>query len=381
MRRLAVLLVVIFCGNPGCADADEPTGSAAPTTLVAPYRSEVYADPAHWLCLSDRTDDVCARPLDATDVAADGTLTPQPFTRATDPPIDCFYVYPTISDDPAPNADLQPNATEQGVTEQQFARFGSVCRTFAPVYRQVPLAAIFGATPGPEARELAYADVRDAWRHYLANDNRGRGVVLIGHSQGAGHLNRLIKEEIDPQPAIRRILVSALLLGATVAVPDGADVGGDFANIALCRSASQTGCVVTYASFDGRTPPGPDSLFGRPRSGPGVGSCTDPAALDGSGAGRPRGYFRTDAKLLAPALTATISTPYVTFGDWVTSGCKVSDAGSRYLAIGFPSAGDVRPLDVSDVPTPAWGLHLIDVNVALGTLVDLVRSQATAHAR
>ena len=65
-----------------------------------------------------------------------------------------------------------------------------------------------GATA--DAAAIAYGDVRDAWRDYLAHDNHGRGVVLIGHSQGAGMLTQLVKREIDneaegPQAARRGV--------------------------------------------------------------------------------------------------------------------------------------------------------------------------------
>ena len=93
-----------------------------------------------------------------------------------------------------------------------------------------------------------YDDVRDAWRYYLEHDNRGRGVVLIGHSQGSFILSDLIRQEIDGKPVQSR-LVSAILLGATQSVPMGKDVGGSFQHIPLCRKLGQTGCLVTYVSF------------------------------------------------------------------------------------------------------------------------------------
>ena len=66
---------------------------------------------------------------------------------------------------------------------------------------------------------LAYADVAAAWHHYLSVDNKGRGVVLIGHSQGSGMLNQLIKKEIDPNPAQRKLLVAAYLAGSRCGCP------------------------------------------------------------------------------------------------------------------------------------------------------------------
>jgi len=46
-------------------------------------------------------------------------------------------------------------------------------------------------------RGTPYDDVRDAWHHYLEHDNQGRGVVLVGHSQGSFILAELIRQEID----------------------------------------------------------------------------------------------------------------------------------------------------------------------------------------
>jgi Protein of unknown function (DUF3089) len=69
--------------------------------------------------------------------------------------------------------------------------------------------------------------------------------VLVGHSQGAGLLNRLIAEEIDDEPLLRDRLVSAYLLGSTVAVPEGDVAGGAFDNVPPCEADDQTGCVVS----------------------------------------------------------------------------------------------------------------------------------------
>ena len=46
-----------------------------------------------------------------------------------------------------------------------------------------------------------------------AHYNDGRGIVFIGHSQGASILIALLKRGVDAKPAVRRRLVSALLRG------------------------------------------------------------------------------------------------------------------------------------------------------------------------
>ena len=59
----------------------------------------------------------------------DGTTTREAFTANPSPPIDCFYVYPTVSMDPPPNSDMTAGNEERNVIRQQFARFRSQCRT------------------------------------------------------------------------------------------------------------------------------------------------------------------------------------------------------------------------------------------------------------
>jgi len=281
MRALRALIVVI--GAAGTLVGGQVSHAGAATVASEPYpgyASELYADPAHWLCRPDK-DDVCDHDLDATSVRANGSTRVERFRPAQSPKIDCFYVYPTISTDPGGNSDLVPGDDQElFVVRQQAARLGSVCRVFAPVYRQVTLTALTARLGGqnvPVDAELGYDDVLDAWKHYIANDNHGRGVVLIGHSQGAGVLTTLLRNEIDPNPELRGRLVSAMLLGTSVQVPVGADVGGDFANLPLCRRSGQTGCVITYGSFRATAPPPANSYFGVPRA-PGLqAGCTNPA--------------------------------------------------------------------------------------------------------
>ena len=115
--------------------------------------------------------------------------------------------------------------------------------------------------------------------------NHGRPFVLIGHSQGTIHLIRLLAEEIEGKPEAARML-SALLIGYNVEVPEGRLTGGSFRTTPLCTRAGQTGCVITYVSFRAEAPPPAGALFGRAaRPGQTI-ACTNPAAL-GSDGGAP----------------------------------------------------------------------------------------------
>ena len=94
-----------------------------------------------------------------------------------------------------PNSDMVPDEAERNVIRQQFARFASQCRPYAPKYRQVTLLGLrplLAGRGGSLDRGIQYDDVRDAWNYYLAHDNKGRGFVLIGHSQGSYILTRLL---------------------------------------------------------------------------------------------------------------------------------------------------------------------------------------------
>jgi Protein of unknown function (DUF3089) len=128
------------------------------------------------------------------------------------------------------------------------------------------------------------------------HDNLGRGFVLIGHSQGSFILAKLIRQEIDGKPVQARML-SAILPGATLAVPKGKDVGGAFQHKPLCRSASQTGCEVAYSSFRSSAPPPANTRFGKVANAEQSAACTNPAAL-GGGSGELHAYFLTDSRTI-----------------------------------------------------------------------------------
>lgn len=361
------------------------TTTVLPVARYAGYESAVYADPAHWLCRPERTD-ACSQPLDSTTVAADGTTKPDPFVARPDAPIDCFYVYPTISTDPGSNSDLVPADSQEGlVAVMQAARLNSQCKVYSPVYRQATLGLLRARLSGtadaatPEqASNLAFADVLDAWKYYMAHDNHGRGVVLIGHSQGSGMLSELISAEIDPNPDVRSHLIAAYLGGTNFAVPEGKDVGGTFKHVPLCRTDSQVGCVIPWASFRATSPPPANSIFGRVSAEAGVPACVNPAALAG-GSAELHSYFTTPGR--AWVTPDTVTTPFVSVPGLLTGEC-VSKDGFSYLSITVHGdAADPRADDIDGDLTPQWGLHLMDINLVMGDIVTLVGAQSTAYLR
>ncbi|MEN8821633.1 MAG: DUF3089 domain-containing protein [Abyssibacter sp.] len=403
-QMLSVLLLA--AGLQAC------TGDAGPTspTPALGAISEVYADLDDWLCHPqlDAENDACMGALDTRVVAADGTAVIE--TVALDPAfeVDCFYVYPTTSADPGANADRMPDVQERQTTLLQAGRYRDTCRMFAPVYRQRSLTALAvsgrtDAVYSPEdieaANEVAYGDVREAFLHYIATASEGRGFVLIGHSQGARLLARLIAEEVETTPALAARLVAAHIPGTTLAQPLGADVGGSFRSTPVCRHATQTGCVVAYASYRAGDPALADPRFGRVTE-PGMQAiCVHPAALSGGPAGlqarlpfvlppvfqallRPRGSGGPYANR-AENVAAMVETPFFAVPGQIDGACRVHpDSGAHYLEVRI--AADPEDPRADDYPGEFfggdnWGLHLADVNLAQADLVALARSQARQY--
>jgi len=384
MRFSARTLIATIIGAASLATA---------RTAVAQAARNDYSDPKTWLCKAGRSGDACDIDLSTTIVKADGSLQREAFKANPGAPIDCFYIYPTVSMDKTGNSDMEPGAEETGVIRAQFARFASVCRTYAPMYRQATLTALRAATTGsPLAvdRALGYNDVKDAWNYYLQHDNNGRGVVLVGHSQGSSVLTQLIREEIDGKP-IQSRLVSALLLGTSLPVPRGKDVGGAFKNIPLCRAASQTGCVIAYASFRSTIPPPENTRFGRVQGEGMQAACANPAALAG-GSGDLHAYLSaTGRSIVGSAAEApvwakgkTVDTPFVSVPGLLSAQCVANEKGSYLEVTVHGDPNDPRADDINgDVMAngqvnASWGLHLIDVNEAMGNLIDIVAAQGKA---
>jgi len=364
------------------------TDAFAQSTAASP--STDYSNPRVWLCRPDRPS-ACDVDLSTTVVGRHGRSTVERARLDPKAPVDCFYVYPTVSTDTTTLSDLVPDDTERNVVRLQFARFGTKCRLFAPMYRQLTLAAMGRAhaagIESPDFLGVGYEDVRAAWRYYLAHDNGNRGVVLIGHSQGTSILTELIRREIDGTPMQSRI-VSALLIGGPegVLVPRGRDVGGTFAHMPLCRAATHTGCVVAYSSFRVTAPPSASTRFGRSADPTLVAACTNPAAL-GGGEAALNGYFDAKGETALPMGPADpwtvggrpVATPMVRIEGLLKARCT-SNAFASYLEVsvhrgpGSPASRDIQ----GDLAEPL-GLHLVDMEVAMGNLVDLVGQQTKSY--
>lgn len=366
----------------------------AATSQAQPVRVRTapdYTKSSAWLCLPGRAD-VCSVSLPTTELARSGYGRNIPHVRANDPPLDCFYVYPTVSRDEGLNSDLSPDE-EKGVTAVQFARFSAACRTFAPVYRQMTVGAVAAYAAGAdvsEAAELAYHDVASAWRNYLATRNEGRPFVLIGHSQGSLMLQQLIVREIERNSAVAARMRLAIIPGFNVLVPQGKLVGGTFKKTPLCSRVSQTGCVIAYSSFREKNVPPEGAMFGISDQPGMTVACVNPAQPGSSDwvplksewyvrsslpvpggpvswstqGAPPTDYLETDGLVSAKCINQG-QRGYL----WIRTNHKVGDKWADHVG------GEVGVLGMF---LPGWGMHLSDLDEAQG---DLIRDVEQTSAR
>ncbi len=337
-----------------------------------------------WLCNPSMASDPCRGDLTTRYFEPDGSSHVATPKVPANPPVDCFYVYPTVSNQPTPNATQTADPEVRSIALYQAQRFSTKCRVYAPLYRQVTAAGVTLASQTHDTTPYATAfmDVAEAWHRYLSDANHGRGVVLIGHSQGSRMLRALVRRDIDPNSRLRKRLVSAIIPGANANT-------NDFANVPACRARGQTGCVVSYSTFND-TPPD-NARFGRTDTDP-VGNalglpggpviCTNPAALLGTGENL---ESLLPSQPFAPGIISLLlielyggpppsaDTPWLQPIDHYTGRCETSNGANVLMTSPVANARTLNPS-----PDSTWGIHLVDINIALGNLVTVVGEQARA---
>ncbi len=343
-----------------------------------------YADPALWVCRPGNDPNECLRDIDATEIRSDGSREVLPHKRAEDPEVDCFYVYPTVALTGSGNmTDFSDISAVLDPLLSQAVRFTRICEVYAPLYRQVVLNSSGGMITTTGDRELPVNDVKAAFKYYLEHLSKGRKFVLMGHSQGTTMLKALIASEIDNDPELRARMVSALLIGSSVDVPEGEVVGGVFKNIPGCTKPGQTGCVISYATFDAAAPPGASSVFGRAAAG-NQALCTNPRLLSGE---RDPNTYRGSyfpMKLGNPTFAPDqpkpegVTTPFVLYRDLFVGDCVKREEFSHleaHIVEGDPRAPPYRSALLEGI---GFGLHLVDYNIALEDLIEATSLQIEA---
>lgn len=171
---------------------------------------------------------------------------PPPAQRAA-----VFFIHPTSFLDPQPkswNADLaDPTANERAqlFIRGQASVFNGVGDIWAPRYRQAAFGAFLTTQPeAAKALDAAYADVATAWATFLAEAGPDRTIIVAGHSQGAVHLMRLLREQVAGKPVAQRI-AAAYVVGWPVSVTTDLKAMG----LPACTTTMQANCILSWQSF------------------------------------------------------------------------------------------------------------------------------------
>lgn len=173
---------------------------------------------------------------------------PEEFSAAQTPQAAVFAIHPTSYLDRArwnaPLDNKEANDRAALFLRGQASAFNGAGLIWAPRYRQ----ATFGAflTNSADARaalDLAYADVEAAFDQFLSEAGN-RPIILSGHSQGALHLTRLLRDRVAGTPLAKRI-VAAYVVGWPISkTADLPRLG-----LAECVREDQTHCILSWQSF------------------------------------------------------------------------------------------------------------------------------------
>lgn len=202
----------------------------------APQPKTAYADPAMWF----------SRPGTPDDPAL---WTPEGYAANPHPAAALFFVHPTsFLDRSAWNAPLdnaEANQRARLFIRGQASAWNEVAEIWAPRYRQATFGAFLTDKPDAQmALDLAYDDVATAFDEFLREVPADRPIILAGHSQGAMHLTRLLRERIAGTPIARRI-VAAYVVGWPISLKT------DIAALGLppCTRPDESGCLLSWQSF------------------------------------------------------------------------------------------------------------------------------------
>lgn len=160
-----------------------------------------------------------------------------------------FYIHPTTWPGSEWNATV-PDAAARPAVDAVVASQASVldacCAVYAPRYRQAASAAVFAPQGNRDAAYgLAFTDVVRAFTHF-AERTGDRPIVLLGHSQGALHANRLLSDVIAQDETLKDRLAVAYIAGIPIPLRSYENELGEFAP---CLSNDDTGCVASWITY------------------------------------------------------------------------------------------------------------------------------------
>jgi hypothetical protein len=197
-----------------------------------------YSDSANWIARPGAVDDPSAWLPEL--------LVPEPLAVK---PAHVFFIHPTtyLARDRwnAPLDDPQSRDRAALFVRSQASAFNHVADIWAPRYRQAAFGAfMLDSKDASQALDLAFADVSRAFDAFVAEVPAGDPIILAGHSQGALHLSRLLRQSIAGKPIAKRIAAAYVVgwpLSLTADIPK--------MGLPACRTPDDANCILSWQSF------------------------------------------------------------------------------------------------------------------------------------
>jgi len=170
-----------------------------------------------------------------------------------------FYIHPTTYlERDRWNAPLQPGGQTEFRTQlfvqSQASAFNGAGLIWAPRYRQAAYGAfLLDSGDARAALDLAYGDVSAAFDEFLKQNPVGP-IILAGHSQGALHLERLLRERVAGKSISSRI-AAAYVIGWPISTTADLPALG----LPACAAPGQARCILSWMSFG--EPANPDLVL------------------------------------------------------------------------------------------------------------------------
>ena len=164
---------------------------------------------------------------------------------------DVFFIVPTLYQDRKEiswNSDVYnkqfSDILMQSSIKYQSTAWLSSANLYSPNYRQAHFRVFeekYWKNGGEDAFEIAYSDIKRSFEVYLKQFNKGKPIIIAGHSQGAGHAKRLLKDFFDGKELSNK-LIAAYLVGTKI-------TEDDFFDLELMNKPDQTGGYVTWNTY------------------------------------------------------------------------------------------------------------------------------------
>jgi hypothetical protein len=161
-----------------------------------------------------------------------------------------FFLHPTsyLSRDSwnAPLDNEEANWRATLFTKGMASTFAGAGDIWVPRYRQAAMGAFLtrDVVTANRALNAAYTDVTAAFDQFVSEIGPDRPIILAGHSQGALHLARLLRERVAGRPIAQRI-VAAYVVGWPLSVDHDLPMMG----LPPCETADSVGCILSWSSY------------------------------------------------------------------------------------------------------------------------------------